>query len=91
MVAPTRTRIIKIGKSKIVRIPQRMLDRVGLGPEVELAASVGRIVIQPVLGSRRPRQGWKKSFKKMVVQSGDRLLLSSPVVWTDWDASEWQW
>jgi antitoxin MazE len=68
MVAPTRTHIVKIGKSKGVRIPQKMLDRAGLTAEVELAVTSGRIVIQPPLRSRRPRQGWKKIFKKMTAK-----------------------
>jgi len=90
MVAPTRTRLVKIGKSKGVRIPQKMLDQVGLRSEVELAATYGRIVIQPVLRSRRPRQGWGKSFKKMALLGVDRLLDTLPSS-TQWDVTEWQW
>ena len=91
MVAPTRTRLVKIGKSKGVRIPQRMLDRVGLSTEVELAATAGRIVIRSVNTARRPRQGWKRSFKRMATLGDDRLLDVPLRVATRWDETEWQW
>jgi len=74
MVAPTRTRLVKIGKSKGVRIPQKMLDDAGFETEVELIVEGGRIVIRAV---HRPRQGWAESFRKESMRGKYRGMMSS--------------
>ncbi len=47
-----RTRIVRIGSSQGIYLPERFVEQVGLGSEVELEVRAGEIVITPVKGSR---------------------------------------
>jgi antitoxin MazE len=50
----TKTRIVRIGNSRGIRVPKILLDQAQLPDEVELHAEPGRLVVQ---GARRPRIG----------------------------------
>ena len=43
----TRTRIVRIGNSRGIRIPKTLLDEADLPDEVERHAQPGRLVVQP--------------------------------------------
>ena len=81
-----KTRIIKIGNSRGIRIPKTLIDQVKLGNEVEIVVQRGHLVIRPV---SRPRSGWDKQFRAMA-EYGDDQLLDKPVA-TKWDRSDWVW
>ena len=83
-----RTRIIKIGNAKGIRIPQPLLDQLGLSKEVEVAVQRRRLVIRP---RRRCRVGWAKQFRAMAKHGDDRLLDTPLSSLTQWDTDEWQW
>jgi len=67
----TRTRILKVGNARGIRIPKTLLDEADLPAEVELHAQPGRLVVQ---AARRPRSGWAAAAKRMRVRGDDRLL-----------------
>lgn len=50
-----RTRIVRIGNSRGIRVPKILLDQAQPPDEVELHAEPGRLVVQ---APRRPRAGW---------------------------------
>ena len=50
-----KTRLVKLGNSKGVRIPKRIIEQLALGDEVEVSARGDQLVIQ---ASKRPRSGW---------------------------------
>jgi antitoxin MazE len=81
-----RTRLIKIGNSQGIRIPKALIEQVGLGPDVEVEAQDGQLVIRPV---RHPRAGWEAEFRAMAARGDDRLLDAETP--TQWDESEWHW
>lgn len=81
-----KTRIVRIGNSQGVRLPRPLLEEAGLGKEVVLRATPGRIVIEAV---RPPRSGWAEAAKAMHV-AGDDELLDAPTA-TRFDAEEWEW
>ena len=83
-----KTRIVRIGNSRGIRIPKLLLERSQLGEEVELEAEDNRIIIR---SSRQPRQGWDRSFKEMAERGDDLLLDSTSSVSNEWDDKEWQW
>ena len=83
-----KSRIVKIGNSKGVRIPKPILEQLALGEEVELSVRGDQLVIQP---SRGPRSGWEEQFKLMAQRGDDRLLDEDAVHSTKWDEDEWQW
>ena len=49
-----KTRIVRIGNSQGVRLPRPLLETAGLGEDVVLRATPGRIVIE---AARAPRAG----------------------------------
>jgi antitoxin MazE len=83
-----RTRIIRIGNSRGVRIPKLLLDQTGLGEEVELVVQRDQVMIRPV---QRPRSGWEEQFRIMAERGDDRLLEEPTTNLTRWDADEWEW
>jgi len=79
-------RIVRIGNSQGVRLPRPLLEEAGLGEDVVLRASPGRIVIE---AARAPRAGWTAAAKAMH-RAGDDQLLDRPGA-TRFDREEWQW
>jgi antitoxin MazE len=83
-----KTRIVRIGNSRGVRIPKPLLDQTGLSGDVEIRAENQSLVIRP---ARKPREGWAKAFKTMGERGDDALLddLSHSV--SGFDEDEWEW
>ena len=86
MNTPIRSKIVKIGNSRGIRIPRLLLEQAGLSDEVDLVVKGNTLVIQ---GVQSPRQGWRAQFAAMAEQGDDRLL--DPVEMTQWDEEEWTW
>ncbi len=82
----TKTRIVRIGNSRGIRVPKILLDQAQLPDEVELYAEPGRLVVQ---GARRPRMGWAEAARAMAKQAHDDLL-DGPTA-TRFDREEWEW
>ena len=85
-----RTKVIKIGNSRGVRIPKSFIEQSGLDDEVELEIRNDQIIIRSI--STKKREGWDILFKKMAQNKDDILLYSDTlVVQTIWDKDEWVW
>jgi antitoxin MazE len=82
----TKTRIVRIGNSRGIRVPKVLLDQAQLPEEVELHAEPGRLVVQ---GARHPRMGWAEAARRMA-QKADDTLLDEPTM-TRFDREEWKW
>lgn len=82
----TKTRIVRIGNSRGIRIPKTLLDEAELPEEVELHAEPGKLVVQAV---RRARSGWAEAAKRMHARKDDQLL-DEPTA-TKFDREEWEW
>ena len=83
-----RARLVKIGKSRGICLPQVLLDQVELDEEVELEVQDGQVVVRPV---PRPRRGWERQFDGMTARGDDRLLDSKAFSLTSWDEEKWVW
>ena len=81
-----RSKVVKIGNSRGIRIPRALLEQADLTDEVEMSVEGNRLVIQ---SARQPRQGWEAKFVEMA-QHGDDRLPDEPVA-TRWDDAEWTW
>ena len=79
-----KTRIIKIGNSRGIRIPKLLIEQVGIGTEVEIAVEKDQLVVR---SASSPRQGWDAQFRAMAEHGDDRLV--DTAVPTKWDSSEW--
>jgi antitoxin MazE len=83
-----KTRIVRIGNSRGVRIPKPLLDQTGLQGEVEINAEDGALVIR---AARKPREGWDEAFREMARRGDDALLDDAPPTLSAWDEDEWEW
>ncbi len=84
-----KTKVVKIGNSRGIRIPKSLIDESGLQSEVDLEVLDGQIIIKPI---SRSRESWDSSFKKMSKNKDDVLLDSGTLVGqSTWDKEEWEW
>jgi antitoxin MazE len=81
-----RSKVIKIGNSRGIRIPRTLIEQAGLTDEVEMMVEGDKLIIQ---SAKSPRQGWEAEFKTMA-KRGDDLLLDEETS-TRWDEEEWEW
>ncbi len=82
----TKTRIIKIGNSRGIRVPRALLEQANLREEVELYAEPGQIVVR---SASSPRVGWAETARA-VRERGDDGLLDPPAS-NRFDREEWEW
>jgi antitoxin MazE len=78
-----RSRLVRVGRSRGVRIPESLLARVGISDEVELRVEGGSLVISPVA---EPRAGWAEAVAKY----GPSRLVDLQEA-TRFDCTEWVW
>jgi antitoxin MazE len=83
-----KTRIVRIGNSRGVRIPKLLLEQTRLRGEVEIVAENDSLVIRP---ARKPREGWDEAFREMARRGDDALLDDAPPSLSTWDEGEWEW
>jgi len=81
-----RTRLIKIGNSRGVRLPKPLIEEAGLTEEVELTVQDGTIVVAPMATYR---SGWAEAARQ-IHERGEDLLLDAPTP-TRFDEREWEW
>ena len=86
--AANRARLVKMGKSRGIRLPQAFLDQAELDEEVELEVQDGQVVIHLV---PRPRRNWERQFDGMTARGDDRLLDSKAFSLSTWDEEKWVW
>jgi antitoxin MazE len=80
----TKTRIVRIGNSRGIRVPKLLLDHADLPEEVELRAEPGRLIVS---GTARLRAGWEAKARTMHGRADDALLDRTPR--TRFDTAEW--
>ena len=82
----TKTRIVRIGNSRGIRVPKLLLDQADLPDEVELRAEPGRIVVS---AAARARAGWAAKARTLH-DRGDDVLLDEPTA-TRFERGDWRW
>jgi len=81
-----KTRLIRIGNSRGVRLPKPLIEEAGLTEEVDLRAREGVIIIAR---ASRPRAGWEEAARRMRERNDDRM--EEPPTPTRFDEEEWEW
>ena len=81
-----KTRLVRIGNSRGVRLPKLLIDEARLTDEVDVRVRNGTIVIAR---ASRPRAGWEEAARAMHARGDDRLL--DPVTPTRFDDERWEW
>ena len=82
-----KVKLVPIGNSKGVRIPQAFIKACGFGEHVDMRIEQSAIVLA---APRRPRENWDAAFEKMAAASDDALLIPDDLA-GDWDDAEWEW
>jgi antitoxin MazE len=79
------TKIIPIGNSKGIRIPNRILKQLEIDDRIELVfdEQSREITLRPV---RAARAGWNDAFKKMHATGQDELIIDDSI-----DLHDWEW
>jgi antitoxin MazE len=81
-----KTRLVRIGNSRGVRLPKPLIEQAGLAEEVELHLRGNTIVIAP---RPVPRAGWSEAARTLHAEGGDELL--DPAAPTHFDRTQWKW
>ena len=81
-----KTRLVRIGNSRGIRLPKPLIEEAGLSDEVELRVRHGAIIIAPATG---PRAGWAEAAKQLREREEDRLL--EPPTPTRFEKEQWRW
>ena len=81
-----RTKLVRIGNSRGVRLPKSFIEEAGLQNEIELQIVDSGIVIRPVSTTRA---GWGEAAQSLRERGEDGLL--DEISLTDFDDSEWVW
>lgn len=82
----TKTRIVRIGNSRGIRVPKLLLDQADLPDDVELHAEPGRLVVR---AAARPRAGWAAKARTMHERGDDQMLDDGTS--TRFDDTNWRW
>jgi antitoxin MazE len=80
-------KIISIGNSKGIRIPNNILKSLRIETEVDIIINEDKreLLLRP---SRKSRLGWDKAFKKMNDNYDDQLIINDSI---DLDEKDWKW
>ena len=81
-----KTRLVKIGNSRGIRLPKAIIDHVGLVDEAELDVREGRLVVTP---TKQARSGGADAAREMKERGKGGVL--GAYVPTRFDAQEWTW
>jgi antitoxin MazE len=77
--------VIKIGNSKGIRLPKKIVEDYNLVDKVELILEKESVTLKPI---KNPRQGWDEIFKKESKNDNGTLLIDD--VFDDEDFEEWK-
>jgi antitoxin MazE len=84
-----KTKLIRIGNSQGVRIPQSFIEESGLSKEIEMILKGNEIILRRL---EETRKDWEAAFKEMAGQGDDELLEQVDVEHlSKWDETEWTW
>jgi antitoxin MazE len=83
-----KAKIIKIGNSKGIRLPNEIIKKYNLDQEVTLELNEDSIALKPV--EVDPRAGWEEIYKKM-----DHTFSQEDKEWmefgNEFDLEDWTW
>ena len=80
-----KTRLVRIGNSRGLRLAKPLIEQLGFEDEVDMRVEGGALVIRP---SRFVRAGWAEAAAQLAA-TGEGLLDEG--VATRFDTKEWAW
>jgi antitoxin MazE len=88
MSAIVKTKLVRIGNSRGIRLPKVVMEQAGLTGEIELEVRRRQLVVR---SRRRPRQDWEERFREAATRGDDRLLWPESPPLSSFDKIEWEW
>ena len=82
-----KTKVVRIGNSRGIRIPKVILDQCHINDEVELETKEDCLVIK---SPHKAREGWDSAFQKMHENQEDILIMDDNIT-NQFDEDEWEW
>lgn len=78
-------KVIQIGNSKGIRIPNHILKEMNIENQIELTVSKenNTLILKPL---HSVREGWDKAFAQMSAASDDTLIIDDSI-----DIDDWEW
>ena len=86
-MSSVKTKVVRIGNSRGIRIPKVILDQCHINDEVELEAKEDCLIIK---SPHTAREGWDLAFQKMH-ENRDDVLIISDAISNEFDEDEWEW
>jgi antitoxin MazE len=83
------TTIVKIGNSKGLIIPKKILNSLGENKKFDLQLKNGGLLIMPMV-EKKPRHNWEKQFAD-AIKKGYKPDEEIPYIENDFDKNEWTW
>lgn len=80
-----KTKLVRIGNSRGIRLPKLLIEQAGLVDDVQLELQGNTVVIRPLASTRA---GWAEAAAALSATEGGLL---DPVVATNFDRDEWAW
>lgn len=81
-----KTRLVRIGNSRGIRLPKPLIEEAGLADEIELHVRDGAIIILPATA---PRADWADAAR-LLFDRGESGMLDEPTP-TRFEEDEWEW
>lgn len=81
-----KTQLVRSDGTASIQLPVSLIEKAGLGTEVEVLVQGNMVLIGPV---RHPREGWAEAAT-LAHARGDDVLLD-PETPTTFDIEEWSW
>lgn len=86
-MSSVKTKVVRIGNSRGIRIPKVILDQCNINDEVELEAKEDYLIIK---SPHTAREGWDLAFQKMR-ENRDDVLIISDAISNEFDEDDWEW
>ena len=84
-----RSKLVRIGNSRGVRLPKAVLEESGLPEDIEIKVEENRVVLMPA--RKHPREGWAESARRMVANGDDGDAWEGATGLNAWDHEDWEW
>jgi len=89
MSVVVKTKLVRIGNSRGIRLPKVVMEQAGLSEELELEVRRRHLVVRS--RRRQPRAGWEERFREMAGHGHDRVLWPESPPLSSFDEDEWEW
>lgn len=81
-----KTRLVRIGNSRGLRLPKPLIEEAGLEDEVDVTLRDGALIIT---SASHPRAGWESAVD-LLLERREHYVIDEPAP-TQFDDEEWEW